>query len=345
MPIQTLSYSKTRTFKSCSALYYYTYLHEPRLPRSENTGALIGGIVHEVSEVLGNLNRRHRGLVNKINTTSTVPKSIKRLFQIKLKKVNILSDENLEKCINYLICYLKYDFWFDGADFLLPPEFEFNIKTETLWIKGFLDRAAIYRDKDGIYYVRIVDLKTQKELFKPDEIENSIQGLSYLMAAKDKYPEIDLLKSSVEFIMVAHDTKQTFKLKNIEQYDNFIAMMEEYQVKIDQFNHSKIKSNLAWTAGYPTDKTFSGKLMCGIGCYKAGELKKDGITPKYHCTFRFPFHYYVGTDKEGKEVYRHKEKPDKKKLNLVKVERKFFGGCCAFNTESLINKGGKGLDL
>ena len=342
MPIETLSYSKTKSFTSCSALYYYTYLYEPRLPRSENTGALLGGVVHEVAEVLGNLNRRHRPLVNKIVSIGEVTKPIRRLFEIKLKKVNILSEENLEKCIKYLICYLKHDFWFDGADFLLPPEYEFNIKTDTLWIKGFLDRAAIYKDVSGIYYTKILDLKTQKNLFTEDELNNSVQGLSYLMAVKDKYPQIDLLKSTVEFIMVAHDQKQVFQLKDINQYNDFIAKMEDYQVKIDSFDKTKIKTNLAWAKGFPTDKTFSGRLVCGIGCNKAGELKKDGITPKYHCSFRFPFYYYVGLDKEGKEVYRNKDKPKNKEL---KIERRYFGGCVAFNDEKLINKAGKGLDL
>ena len=345
MPIQTLSYSKISTFKRCSALYYYTYLHEPRLPRSENTGAMLGNVVHEVVEVLGNLNKKWYSLTQEIIKDGVLPKSVVRLIKIKLKRLDILNDEFLEKAIRFIVYCLEANFWFEGCEKILQPELDFDIKTDTLYIKGFLDRSALYRDEDGDLYAVIWDAKSSKVLFSKTDMDDSIQAMAYLMAIKTIHPEINLLKSRVDFIMAAHYEIQTFKLKDINQYNDFISMMESYQVKVDDFNKGKIKSNLAWAGGFPKDGTFSGRLMCGIGVNYSNELKKDGVTPKYYCSFRFPFSYYIGIDETGKEVYRNKEKPDKKKFPNLKVERRYFGGCCAFNNEKLVNKAGKGLEL
>lgn len=326
MPIQTLSYSKISTFKKCSASYYYTYLFNPKLPRSENTGSLLGGIVHDVAETLGHISKKHYKLTLKLAKSKKLTKPVARLLKIKLKKAGILSDETFQKAGDYLISALSYDFWFDGCGSMLRPELEFNIDTDTIKMKGFLDRAALYRDQDGDTFIKIWDLKTQKQLFSPEDIENSIQALSYLMAAKTLYPMINLMKSRVDFIMVAHNQKQTFKLKNLEQYEEFIKGIEEYQVLVDTFNKERISSGLAKDKGFPKDKTFSGLLVCGIGVKNKGDLKKDGSL-KYHCPFRFPFDYYTLVDKAGKVHYSGLEPKFDKNLELKQFR---FPGCCGF---------------
>lgn len=334
MPKETLSYSKVTTFGKCSAAYYYTYLNDPKLPKSENAGALIGGIVHSIAETIGIPNRRNYLIVSKILNNKKYPRSIKRLFEIKLKKHNLFTTDNLDKCLAYLKCYLSYDFWLLGHEKMLEPELEFNIKTDKLSIKGFLDRSALFRHEDGSLYVKIIDLKTQKQLFSEQEMANSTQALSYLLAVKTLYPELDLLKSTVDFIMVAHNKKQTFQIKDMQQYYDFIARMENYQSKIDSFTEENIKDNLAYNKGFLRDGTFGGILMCGKGVTRPGELKADG-TPKYYCPYKFPFSFYVLVDDKGKIIERSNHKLEEK--NGLTLERRYFSGCCAHNDVPLSN--------
>jgi hypothetical protein len=70
----------------------------------------------------------------------------------------------------------------------------------------------------------------------------------------------------------------------------FQLQLTEIQKYLDNFSEKDAKSNMAYYKGYPSDKSFSGKLLCGFAS-KKGELKKDG-NKKWNCPMRFDFFYY-----------------------------------------------------
>ena len=88
------------------------------------------------------------------------------------------------------------------------------------------------------------------------------------------------------------------------------------------------KSNFAKNSPFPTDKSFSGPLQCGFAKYK-GELKKDG-KPKWACSMKFDFHYYVIL-KDGKVTKSFFEEDFNESLveSDHSFEKRYYAGCPA----------------
>ena len=80
----------------------------------------------------------------------------------------------------------------------------------------------------------------------------------------------------------------------------FELQLTEIQKYLDGFSKDDALSNMALDKGFPTDKSFSGRLLCGFATQK-GELKKDG-TKKWHCAMKFDFFYYVFKNANGQIV-------------------------------------------
>lgn len=318
-----LSASKIHTYSSCSALYYYKYL--AKLPDRTNAGAARGTACHDVFEIFLN-KKKYEAVVYKINRTKSIPKSVTRLLTIYLKRLGFYSDENIEKCHKFLLTGFETDFYCEKG-LLQKPETYFDI-IDKFKVRGFIDKHALFTDNDGDQYVEIWDYKGKKKKFSEAELKQNMQAFIYLMAAKTLYPNINLLKSKVKFVLLDYPEApvQEFQLENMSEYNKFLASMEEYQKLIDSFGREKISSGLAKDKGFPKDKTFSGLLVCGIGVKNKGDLKKDGSL-KYHCPFRFPFDYYTLVDKAGKVHYSGLEPKFDKNLELKQFR---FPGCCGF---------------
>lgn len=329
-----LSPSKIKTFSSCSELYAAKYLD--KIPDAKNSGSVRGSIVHDLFELYTN-RKKYEKTVNKIIQTNILPKSALRFITKKLKEEGFYSEENLNKCNNFVLTGLKNDFYCEGGE-IQPPEEHFEIGEEYK-IQGYIDKYAIYFD--GIdYYCIIFDYKTQKSRFTTQELENNLQGFTYLLAVKNKHPKINIFKSYVKFILLdySEDPIQIFKLKDQSQIDGFEAYLKYMNDLIINFKTKNRKDSLAAKKGFPKPEDgFSGLLMCGIGVNYANELKKDGKTPKYYCPFRFGFEYYVPIkDKKEEKGFRDINLVDKWKEKGYSVQTKKYSGCPHWNKEDLL---------
>jgi hypothetical protein len=318
-----LSASKIKTFESCSFLGYAKY--ELKLPDETNNGALLGSIIHELLEILAVKPEKYKSLL--ITTELEIPSYITRWFIKKLKKSNILSEDNLVLLRQFFIRGFNYDFWLEGAIKVLPCELEFNIALNSRTnVKGFIDRAGIYKDGED-YYVVIRDYKSQKKPFTPLELKKNIQAMIYLLAIKNLYPYINLEKSRVEFVLLKKQKQfiQIFDNWDNEQNMGVFSYLEGVGEYLDNFSIEKAKSNYAANGGY--DRSW----LCGNAKFP-GELKSDG-SPKWYCKFKFPFSYYAAVDFMGEVLRTAKTLID---LNLQEGEilvQKDFGGCPFFFSE------------
>ena len=80
----------------------------------------------------------------------------------------------------------------------------------------------------------------------------------------------------------------------------FEMQLTEIQQYLDNFSEEDAVSNMAADKGFPTDSSFSGRLLCGFAKQK-GELKKDGNI-KWHCSMKFDFFYYLFKNRDGQTV-------------------------------------------
>ncbi len=334
-PLNWLSASKIKTIDLCSFIYYCNYLL--KLPKSKNQGSQRGDITHDILEVLGN--KKRFTFAENIRKSRIFPKSVIRWIEIRLKKESIFSEDNLDKIKNYILVALDNDFWMEGGE-LQKPETYFEIQGD-FNVKGYIDRWAIYTDEAGDKYAKIIDFKTQKELFKQEELAFSLQAFIYLMAAKNICPGINLEKSVVKFIMLAYPETPVQEARISNSQNNGLSEYLKYlQGYIDKFTEKDKTSNLAADKGFPKyGEPFGGQAKCGRAKFP-GDLKKDGVSKQYYCEYKFPFDYYVELDKNGIVVQSSSVNITPKNGN--KVEKRKFEGCPKFKGN---NKGGNEKDL
>lgn len=322
-PKVTLSASRIKTFESCSYLYWAKYIE--KLPDPSNAGAAVGSAVHDLLEIIFSKENKYKRLVSEWSEANRVSDGAKKFLAKHLKKSGFLSIENVEKAERFLLVALKNDFWMEGAVIRKQPEAEFLIG-EKFKLKGFIDKYGLYKDSTNDWYIIIYDYKSQKEKFSEKEMDFNVQAFAYLLAAKTLHPEINLLKSSVKFILLAYPESpiQEFKLKDEYQIIGFNAYLENTQESVDSFGYGK---RLNWAASkqkFPKPEDgFKGPLMCGRA-KEPGQLKKDG-TKMWHCNYKFEFDYWAAVDKNGKTLFS--SFTEFKPTDKYSVEKKHYKGC------------------
>lgn len=320
----TISASKIKTYLSCSMMYYLNYVE--RIPQKNNQGALLGGVVHVVLECLGAKNRRVE--VDKIIKGATIKKSklVKRYINYQCKKLK-LSKESKEKIDKFIVIGLNADFWCKGGK-IAGYEVKFDIASESprYRAKGFIDILVEY-DK----FIRCRDWKSQKKVFTEEDMEESIQGSMYCLAALKMYPDKIPI---TDFCMLNFGGEQQRfpatkeRIKNIKQYlAGFEYYLESIYTKLENFTYQDAWSNLAANKD-PRPDHFEGKLICGF-CRAKGEKKKDGF-PKWHCAYRFGFDYYALYNGKNELLKTVMEKEELKPKSGERIEVKSFAGCPRF---------------
>jgi len=109
---------------------------------------------------------------------------------------------------------------------------------------------------------------------------------------------------------------------DLEGFEHQLTAIQEY---LDHFSEKDARSNFAARQSYPTDKTFSGPLLCGFAKYP-DQLKLDG-TPMWACSCKWPFDYFAALDENGKQLKSYFNKSDVPKGQ--KYEKRHYAGCPA----------------
>lgn len=336
---ETLSASKIKTLKSCSWQYWCKY--HLKLPDKTNSGALKGEIVHLILECLGKpRHKKHYDIILKTERTFA-SNSIKRLVEkhIKLKKLNSLEENPIADIEEMIYKGLVYDFF--GHEYGKPTEvisekdFEITVNDGDIayMVKGFIDKLFIY---ENISLVMIRDFKTNKKKYEGKEVSDNLQDYIYTLAIRKLYPHLSEIK--MEFLFLKQDLENgavlKMEAKSNHELKGFELELSEYQKYADSFTEKTALSNLAAKQGMPKDGSFSGKLLCGFAS-KPNEKKKDG-TPKWYCTYKFPFDYYSVYDDKGsfkKSFFTMDEAKNAKYPSTFKIEKKHYSGCPCFTVE------------
>lgn len=306
-PQTTLSASRIKTAQGCSWLYWCKY--KLKLPDASNDGAKRGSICHLIFELLGE--KRRRVYFDKIMETQdifSVP-SIERLVMKHARREEVDDEDNIQLIKEMTFNGLNYDFF--GGDLDKPTkqfsEQDFDIVKNdgeiSYRIRGFIDKLFLYKKQK---FALIRDFKTSKEVFKGKDLEDNMQDLMYSLAIKHLYPEYENKQSEFLFLKFELDPKAkksgVMRMTPLSDEDllGFEIQLTQVQQYLDGFSEDTAVANMAANQGFPSDNSFSGRLLCGFAT-KKGELKKDG-TKKWHCSMKFDFFYYVFKNSDNQTV-------------------------------------------
>lgn len=338
-PKTALSASRIKTVEGCSWLYWCKY--KLKLPDASNDGAKRGSICHLIFELLGE--KRRKKYFNKIvkaQDVFAVP-SIKRLIMKHAIREGVDDEDNIELIKEMTYNGLTYDFFGNEQKGLTEglSEQDFDlVKNEDgvrYRIRGFIDKLFLYKGKK---FALIRDFKTSKEVFKGKDAEDNLQDLMYSLAVDHLFPEYTNKQS--EFLFLKFELNPEAKKSGVmrmqpldkDDLRGFELHLTEIQRYLDNFSEENATGNMAAYQGWPTDKSFSKKLLCGFAT-KKGELKKDG-TKKWHCGMKFDFFYYEIKNSEGhfsrscfEEEFTEEMVPEG-----GSYEMKYYAGCPAHSS-------------
>ncbi len=316
-----LSASRIKTSQNCSFLYFLNYTL--KFPNSTNLGAQLGGILHDLLEIIANKPNKYQSW--SIKTEIEIPKSINKWFEKRLNKEG-LSLDNVFTLQGFFIRGFNYDFWLEGAKEVLKPELEFKLNIdEGIDIHGYMDRVGIYNDGEDDY-VLIRDYKSQKKPFTSEELKNNIQAMIYLHAFKSLHPNINLEKSRVEFVMVRKQKQQiqTFSGWTDTKSAGFLEYLKHTGKYLEDFNLDRAKENMA-------AHSIKNRFLCGSPKLEyPGQMKEDGSGPLWCCPHRFPKDYYAVIDENGDNIRTAYSIEDLNVKEGELVKQKRFSGCPSF---------------
>lgn len=333
-----LSASRLKTLKDCSWKYWCQY-HLP-LPRSTNSGAIMGSVCHNVFEFLGNPRHKHHYQSILHNNTINTNKSIVR-YVISFLRANGMEPSDwvvtghghqiqaLEHIDNMILQGLNYDFFGkeDGAD-EVHHEIEFKISDNGYNIRGFIDKLFIFSEARKAV---IRDFKSSKNLYVGEEVVDNIQSLMYQLAVDHLYP--DILNCRTEFVFLQYDDG-IINTPNVseEELEGFKIYLARIQSILEKFTEDDAKMNFAVDKGWLDSNIygFTGRLMCGRG--ESPTHKKKNGDPMWYCDCKLAYNYYIlVNDKTGKVLDSQVYKKDLRKPKKGEsIQKKFYGGCPKF---------------
>ena len=309
-----ISASRIKTLQNCSFLYKCIYVD--KLPQSVGMAAHRGTLCHLIFELL--LKPRHRKYVETLSKNVENIKShpsISRLIKKNAKKFGVSDEVDLQLIYEMVYTGLQHDFLVEGArEIVVEHEFKIPVGKNVI-INGFIDKLAIF-DKE----IKVVDFKTSAKKFTKDEIDSNVQDLMYSLAV---YKERGIIPQvSFIFLRFPENPIQTSPPCTEKELRGFEIYLEKLADYLSKFTEAHAKSDYAANDA-------KRKWLCGF-CKAPGELKKDG-NKKWHCQYRFPFHYWA-LKKENRVVktsFNDDLKPDVAKGE--KVTKEYFQGCPRWN--------------
>jgi putative RecB family exonuclease len=188
--IEKISASAIKTFEKCQLEFYAIYvLKVPPVPPHPKT--VMGSAVHAMMEEASNLMIAAR----KQNDPLIVdPMQFKQKACDKLKV-----ERNLFSTIDELVDNAKRWGYFRNIHKTAGCELEIGFSLpDGTWVKGFIDRLDL-----DLPSADIIDLKTQKNAFTTEELEDNWQARIYNIGARRLYPELTG-NATVSFWVLRH---------------------------------------------------------------------------------------------------------------------------------------------
>ncbi len=308
-----LSPSRLKKYEDCSMLYYVNY--HTRFPKSTNSGAARGSVVHYILDPL--LKESRKKYVEKIVAAKDpfVIPSVKRLIETHYRKLDILKPVDMPLIKAFILVALNTDFYCAGAKEVLAEQ-ALTLEADKYKVISIVDKIAVYDD-----CVKIIDYKSSKQKYKEGELEFNYQNLFYVMMAKEKWPHLPV-SLTFQFLKVKEDPNQPAPLVTEAQLSGFKEYLDHMAEFLTDFDTKKSTSNVA-------KGSYERSWMCGRGGLDT--VKKDG-TDGYQCAAKFPRAYFCLYDDQGKFVKSAFSKKDlDKSLKLgYSIKTETWGGCSAW---------------
>ena len=268
------------------------------------------------------------------------------------RKLSVNNESCLGQINEMTMKGLRYDFF--GGENSKPTkaisEENFEIKIDKgpkrYNIRGFIDKLFLYK-KESRAVIR--DFKTNKKVYKGNEIDDNMQSLIYVLAVKHLYPEY--MRREMEFLFLRHPlvANDLFDSKGSgylcidditeSELDGLELQLSSIQEYLESFTEDVARSNYAFdqhqeNRGYPKDGTFGGRLMCGKDGPKISKgepvLDENGdVVMAYICPFRKAKEYFVLIDESGAILKSSDDKSDLKAIceEGLFIEKREYAGC------------------
>lgn len=322
-----ISPSRLETYQTCSALYAAKYLH--KLPDAGNSGSKRGSVTHDTLEILHN--PRHKTKIDRVlveKTCQNIP-SLWKLVVGYATKYGVNNEDDLNMIDNFIHTALITDFHGPAGTIETYSERDFDFEVESgpvnYRLKGFIDRTFVYRKGNNLY-IKTIDWKTSKEIFKGDKIETNNQAICYQLAiTRYLFPEIPM--GQFEFIFLKFPKKPVLAISLMNEFAlyGYELFLTNVQKELNEFSVENTADNYA-------AHSRATSWLCG----REG-LKKDG-TPNFICGCRKPLKYWASV-KDGKIISSSFTREGLKVGDGEVAEEKSYGGC------SYYYKDGKKLTL
>lgn len=295
-----LSASRIKTAQSCSWLYWCKY--KLKLPEHGNDGARRGSICHNVFEYLSK--QKTKRSYNKIvkEQDPLAVEKVKNMIETQASEMGVDDVDNMTLIKEMILNGLSCDF--HGNELGIPDEahaeLDFDIEHNGYHIRGFIDQLFLYKDKK---VALIRDYKTSKAVFEGKEVDDNLQDYIYSLAVRHLFPEY--VNRQSEFLFLKFDLKKEGRLRmeqiDEDDMDGFEMQLQSIQEWLENFDEEDARTSFAADKKFPTDGSFSGRLLCGFNKQK-GQLKKDG-TVMWGCSMKWDFYYIKVLDKDGKLAF------------------------------------------
>lgn len=340
-----LSASRIKTLQGCSWSYYCSYIL--KLSDRGNLGSQLGSIAHTIFESLGSPRRKKYYLKCLRRKNIYKVESIRRLVKKHFIKYGITDKEEAKKLNSMVVCGLAYDFF--GTRLGTPTQsfselpFDISVKKRgvSYRVKGFIDKLFLYRQKK-IALIR--DFKTSKKLFDGKDLEDNLQDQIYSLAVRNLYPEFLKIKVEFPFLQLVPELGKKAIIKmgghTKSEIAGFEYVLTELQKYVDSFSEKDARLNMAYDKPFPSDKSFSGRLLCGFDEYE-GQLKKDG-TKRWGCPYKWGRQYYCVRDRKKNIVKTYfLDQYDEIEYDSSKGEKLFlekYHGCPRWNRKQYVGR-------
>ncbi len=308
-----LSPSRLKKYEDCSMLYYVNY--HTRFPKSVNSGAARGSVVHYILECLLASRRKH--YVDKIiefKDPFIIP-SVKRLIIIHYRKLDILKEEDIPLIKEFILVALNTDFYCEGAQEVIGEQV-LTLETDKYKVISILDKIAVYDN-----CVKITDYKSSKAKFLAKDLDFNYQNLFYVMMAKEKWPHLPV-SLTFQFLKFKREPNQPAPAVTEAQLEGFKEYLDHMAEFLSDFTIQKATSNVA-------KGSYERSWMCGRGGLDT--VKKDG-SDGYQCAAKFPRTYFCLHDDKDKFIQSSFSKKDLDKLLKVgySIKTETWPGCSAW---------------
>lgn len=192
MNFKRLSASSIKCFYQCEYQFHLHYNLELPEEREVHPLTRMGSSLHLMSENATN------AILTKTGSTNPLDYKLEACKEFKVLPEHM---SLLDQFVNNLN---TWGYWRNINNCAgVEIEFDFNLTDGTL-VKGFIDRLDLMGDTADI-----IDLKTQKSLFEPEELAHNWQARIYNIAVRKKYPSVTN-KLAVSFWVVRHHVQKVY---------------------------------------------------------------------------------------------------------------------------------------